>query len=255
MPIQSAKPKSLQQYAETRDESQIVNAVENSMVISNCHTDKIVELVSKWIMYIGIPKNDISEEITLVSAYIFQKYGFLTIGEIELAIELSLSRLSDVQYFGQFAPMYVSKVLESYLYYRKMTLADPIRRKQKDDMEAERKASIPSKEKQANEWKIMVMDYYKEWKATGEIRDVFSLLYYYLRRCNMMKINQERIIEAQIYGKKKVSELKKDSIDDILAHNTEKGFSRNYCVQRFFEDINIITLVNNIKPEHFDDSK
>jgi hypothetical protein len=71
----------------------------------------------------------------------------------------------------------------------------------------------------------------------------------------MMEVTKETIEEAQAYGKKKVAELKEKEffgkIDSHLYATQEKGFSRNYCVQKFFKTVDINILANNIKVEHF----
>ena len=64
------------------------------------------------------------------------------------------------------------------------------------------------------------------------------------------------ITEAQEYGKKKVIEAKQkkaltDKIDVGFFEAEEKSWSRSYCVQKFFETVDIDVLANNIKPELF----
>jgi hypothetical protein len=236
---QRKEQNSLLDYIQNNDELEIVKAVENSVIIKKSESSKeeLINVVVRWRMYIGVPKTDVAEELVLVAAFIWENYGFLTISEIELAYKLSiLNKLSNIEFYGQFAPMYVAKVLDSYLYYRKMTLADSIRRREKALQQEAEKRNRPTPEVMAEDWKKMVYEYYDEWKEKGEIRDAFSLLYNYLRKWKMMEVTKETIEEAQAYGKKKVAELKEKEffgkIDSHLYATQEKGFSRNYCVQR-----------------------
>ena len=257
LPTQQKEPNSLSDYIQSNEELEIVKAVENSVIINKSETSKeeLINVVVRWRMYIGVPKTDVAEELVLVAAFIWEHYGFLTISEIELAYKLSiLNKLSNVEFYGQFAPMYVAKVLDSYLYYRKMTLADSIRRREKALQEEAEKRNKPTPEVMAEDWKKMVYEYYEEWKQNGEIRDAFSLLYNYLRKWKMMIVTKETIEEAQAYGKKKIAEFKEKEffgIDSHLYDSQEKSFSRNYCVQKFFKTVDINMLANNIKVEHF----
>ena len=134
MSIQSNVQKSLLDYITSEEENAIVIAIEGFKQIAKAEDNKnlLIDLVVKWRMYIGIPKADVAEELVLVAAFIYENYGFLTVPEIELAIKLSVRRkLKDTEFHGYFSPMYVGKVLDSYLYYRKMTMADAIRRREK----------------------------------------------------------------------------------------------------------------------------
>lgn len=244
------------EYIQTNEELEIVKSVEGSKQIANIENrEELINSVVKWRMYIGMPKTDIAEELVLVAAFIHENYGFLTVGEIELAMKLSvLRKLKEVEFHGYFSPMYVAKVLDSYLYYRKMTMADAIRRKEKAIMDEKEKLNRPSPEKQAEDTRALFLNFYNEWKETHEIRDVFNLCYNYLRRTKLMTVTKETIDEAQKFGRMKVIELKqKQNYGKIEfdLDNEEKRWARNYCVGKFFETVDINILLNNIKPEHF----
>lgn len=251
--------KSLLDYITSDEEHAIVKAVEGSKQISKVENAKeeLIDVVVKWRMYIGIPKSDVAEELVLVAAFIFENYGFLTVQEIELAIKLSvLRKLRDVEFHGYFSPMYVAKVLDSYLYYRKMTMADSIRRREKAIEEEREKANKPSPEEQAEGYKELFRNFYNEYKTKGVIRDVFNLCYNFLRKHNMMQVPKERIEEAQAYGKMKVEEVKDKARReggkiDFDLDLEEKRWARNYCVQKYFDTVDINVLCNNIKPQHF----
>jgi hypothetical protein len=251
--------KSLLDYITSEDEHAIVKSIEGSKQISKEEDNKnlLIDLVVKWRMYIGIPKADVAEELVLVAAFIFENYGFLTIPEIELAIKLSVRRkLKDTEFHGYFSPMYVGKVLDSYLYYRKMTMADAIRRREKAIAEQVEKSNKPSPEQQAEDYKELFVSFYNEYKSQGYIRDVFNLCYNFLRKHDMMKVSKERIEEAQAYGRKRVEEVKETArkegrkIDYDLGLE-EKRWARNYCVQKYFDSVDINIICGNIKPEHF----
>jgi hypothetical protein len=256
--VQSRKPSSLQDYINSDEEYAIVQSVEGSKQIAKIENkEEIINTVVKWRMYIGIPKTDVSEELLLVASFIADNYGFLTLAEIELAIKLSVLRKIEGDFYGYFSPMYVAKVLDSYLHYRKITMTDAIRRKEKADMEEKEKANRPSPENQAENTRKIFRDYYSVWKETGEIRDVFSICYNFLRKHKMLEVSQTMIKEAQEYGKKKVMEAKQkkpltDRIDMNYFDAEEKSWARTYCVQKYFESVDIDVLANNIKPELFD---
>jgi hypothetical protein len=156
-------------------------------------------VVSKWRLYIGLPKEDVTEELAIVTDFISKNYNFLTLGEIELAYNLSVIRvLDDTEFYGSFSPLYVGKVLSSYLYYRKMTLADAIRRKEKYEMEQQEISNRPTPEEEAQLTKEILKDFYRKSQETGEVNDPFNICYNFLRKYHFMKVSKDDIEEYLI---------------------------------------------------------
>lgn len=252
---------SLLRFVKSEEEHQLASAVINHPQVSEVPIENIVNLVALWRMYIGIPKADVAEELVFVAGHIFENYGHMTIAEIELAIRLSVMRkLKDTEFNGYFSAFYVSKVLEAYLYYRKISLADAVRDREVFLREEKEKNNKPTPEEQAERFQALFRNFYKEWKEIGEINDPFSLSYNYLRKHNLMPVPPSLVKEAQEYGKKKADEHNKarqkrglktafSSID--IFQMEEKKWARNYCVQKYFENVDIDILCNKIIPEHF----
>jgi hypothetical protein len=88
-------------YAKTNEEFTIIRAIEESEFIGNLKEfGKIIDVVAKWRMYIGMPKQDISEELNVIASFIGMTYKHLTLKEIELAYHLSAIRvLDDVEFY------------------------------------------------------------------------------------------------------------------------------------------------------------
>lgn len=255
------EPKSLLRFVSNEMEHELAVAVLESPQIVNVPAEQIVNLVALWRMYIGIPKTDVAEEIAFISSYIHENYYFLTLSEIELAIKLSAKRiLKDAEFTGYFSPMYVSKVLDSFLYYRKITMAEPIRQRELAINEEKEKMNKPSPEEQARRFQELFRNFYIEWQKTGEINDPFSLAYNYLRKNNLLPVSKQMVADAQEYGKKKADEYIKArqksgrkisfKISDIVGME-EKKWARNYCVQKFFENVDIENLCSKIISTHF----
>lgn len=252
---------SLLRFVKNDEERELAIAVVNFPQIVQIPVEQVINLVALWRMYIGVPKTDVAEELAFLSNFIIENYGHMTVGEIELAIRLSVMRkLKDTEFNGYFSALYVSKVLESYLYYRKITLADSIREREIAIREEKERNQKPSPEEQAKRFQQLFRNFYQEWKDTGTINDPFSLAYNYLRNNKLMHVPQNVVAEAQAYGKKKADEQNKNrqkkglkttfsSID--LFQMEEKKWARNYCVQKYFENVDIDILCNKIIPEHF----
>ncbi len=244
------------EFTTNNEEVTLVKCVEGSVLIGNLtDLNPLVNVVAKWRMYIGLPKEDISEELSIVADFLFKQYPFLTISEIELAYTLSVTnKLKDVEFYGSFSPLYVGKVLDSYLYYRKLTLADTIRRKQKYDNELKEIESRPSPEKQCNDLKSAIKDMYEEFKQTGYLRDPFNICYNYFRRTKMLIVKKEEIDGAMDYGKKMYLSKERNLFEKVSESSKEseiQRYARNWCVQNYFNKMGIDVILNNIKVEHF----
>ena len=258
------EPKPLSEFVQNEEEFQIVNCVQNSILIRNLEgalqNPLLLQVVTEWRMYIGIPKTDVSEELVLLSKFLFDNYGNLTIDEIRLAYNLSARRkLQDVEFYGYFSPMYVAKVLDSYLYYRKLTMADAIRRKEKDDERIREEKNRPTPKQQSEDTKQLIREVYDEYVENGEVRDVFNIVYNFMRKHRDLlsfHINKEQLEQAIDYGKLKAREMrdKKPLFERVLPSDAKiesDRYARNWCVQNYFKNVDIDVLLNNIKPELF----
>jgi hypothetical protein len=234
---------------------QIIEAVEKSVLIGKLEDwNELLKVVAKWRLYIGIPKKEVDAELSVVTEFIGNTYPFLTLSEIELAYNLSIARkLEDVEFFGYFSPLYVGKVIDSYLYYRKVNLADTIRRRDRYLQEQNEINNRPTPEQQAQDTKEIIGEFYKRYKETGEVEDVLCICYNYFRKFKMLKVSQEDIDEAMAYAKKKVTS-KPLPFARVMENSNDyetKIYARNFIVQKYFENVDIDVLLNNIKPEQF----
>lgn len=257
MPNQSQKH-SLFPFVQNNEEQKIVECVENSVLISRIKNENdILSVVAKWRMYCGLPKQDVSEEVAMVRDFIIENYGFLTISEIELAYKLAtLNKLDDAEFYGHFSPIYISKVLNSYLYYRKKTLAEAIRRKEKYETNLLIEKNKPTPEEEAELTKKIFKDFYEQHKSGKDINDILNICWTFLRKYKMIKPTKDEIADAIKYGEQKA----KDNEQTIWKFYETSGidrevdvrrFARNYCVQRFFEKTDIEKFLDDIKPELF----
>ena len=250
------KQNNLSPFIETNEELQIVKAVEESEIISNLSDiTKLLKIVSKWRVYVGIPKSDVSEELAIITDFIFHNFGHLTLKELELAINLSILRkLDDVDFYGSFSAMYVGKVLDSYLYYRKQTMADVIRRRDKKSYEELEQKSKPSPTEEAELTREIFADFYKEYKEKGSINDFMNLCWNFLRKYKFLTPVKAEYDEALEFAKKEIDKLNKNLFireDKDEKDQKIKILARNYLVQKYFDNVEINVVLNNIKPELF----
>jgi hypothetical protein len=217
--------------------------------------DALLSVVSGWRMFIGLPKNDVTAELTIATKFISDHYGnFLTLAELELAYNLAcIGKLGDVEFRGYFSPEYIGKVIRAFLHYRSTTLADAVRKREKRAAEIEDEKNRPTPQQQSDNMKKIIREFYNEYKKTGEVKDVLNICYNFLRKMKVLVVTQADLEKAQKWGKEKAEIIMKADQRNFKWNNEieYKRWARNWCVQNFFQSVDIDVLINNIKPEQF----
>ena len=230
---------------------------------NNEHIDDLIGLLAKWRWMSGVSsinqnEDEIAQELALISKFVISNYPYLTLEEISLAIDLSLTdKLDcDVKTYNTFTPMYVSRILNAYKQYRldvyNKLKANEVIAKQK--IEKEKKLS-PQEKMDAT---IDLINYfYEQYNTSGEVNDLFNTVYSFLKRTNNIDINKELIDEALAYGTEKANALFNKQYDVLFNKNKfdtdywQKHHARNYCVGKLFSKIKIEELISKIKVEDF----
>lgn len=111
------------EVADTPEQIKLANAV-NEAKLSQMSVDEMKEplssLIALWNLTIGKREELLPQIIVLIGKYIIEYYPQITLSEIKLAIDLSVMGKLNVgaECYDNFSPMYVSKILNSYLEYK-----------------------------------------------------------------------------------------------------------------------------------------
>jgi hypothetical protein len=101
---------------------------------------RLIQVVTKWRIMLGLSKDMSEEELKINVQFIKNSYGKLTAKEIELAIDLSLQgRLGvDAQPYGNFSPLYISKILNAFVDKHDEQINALLQRKRQAEIDAKR---------------------------------------------------------------------------------------------------------------------
>lgn len=269
-------------YAQSRDEANVINAIYhyapiyvsiNTLTQLNINESKklmqslmneVIEVLAKWRIMIGVSfdnhdeKQD-AEELKIIAKFIINNYDNITIQELKQCINLSIIGVLnvDTRHYNNFSCLYVSNIIIAYLEYKRNLVNELNERREKHERELyiEDKPTAEVKMKGITE---LLQYLYDEYKSNGIINDYFNAAYSFLRRTKRLKHNQAMIDEATKYGKEKCrDEVKK--IFGIIVNTKEKPnikaiedrFAKNYFVQKLFDKINIDELISSIKISEF----
>lgn len=260
---------SLSDYAQSQDEYNFSVVIATPPLAIMCeierdYVNKLIDVLAKWRWMSGInaynqDENEIGQELALISKFILSNYSTISLDEISLAIDLSLTdKLNvDVRTFNTFSPMYVSRILNAYLEYKRRLYNDMMDRKDRANAKKElEKKATPQEKMEA--MVDLIHYFYEQYKSEGTINDYFNTLYNYLRRTKRLNPSKEVVEEAMEYGKSMAKEHINSFFGKGIAdekpnkENIEKRFARNYCVQKYFDGVDINEVTSTIKINEFE---
>jgi hypothetical protein len=96
----------------------------------------LIKSITSWRLHLGIREKMSDEELIINMAFIKDSYPNITLDDIRLAIRYSLNGTLGMnpEAFGSFSPLYISKVINAYLNYKKEEIHHMyLRKKYHDD--------------------------------------------------------------------------------------------------------------------------
>jgi hypothetical protein len=220
----------------------------------------LLDCIGQWAAALGVTKDITSVDVKMISTFIYNQFGNLTIKEIEYAIQLSLANKldCDAELYGRgLSVSYVGKILSSYIEYKRSELRDLNYRLQlqKDS----RTKEITPKDKMDSTKETIVM-VYRDFEKTKLVNDPFNTIYNFLRKVKLLEPTKVQIAEAMEFGKKMAkqendklygmypSSRKEKEVDIDLVI---KKYARNYCVGIYFEQNDLNLILSKINEEQF----
>lgn len=251
--MQSTKQRanSLINYATTGEEIEIIKALGDIRLkeITKEEADRLIELVGKWAFYMGSTSRLSSDDILMLSKFLKDNYGFLTINEIHLAISLNMKgHLGRIEYYGNLTPLFMSNVLNAYVEHKHECIKPVLERKAKDDLP-------PTPKMTDEETLAMTKDAfrleYAKYKKNGVIDDLFSIIYTFIDKNNRIIQRDGLKEEAFSYAQKM---LQRDSVKeaknlgDLIRNAVNKDDTIRF--EKHFQNYIVIDLfsrINNIE--------
>ena len=250
------KQEPLSAFVGNQEELKLVKLIEDGVMIQRLENPKetVLELVTQWRFAVGLPKEDVSEELVVVTNFILMNYAHMTLGEIENAINMSIMKqLKDCDFFGHFSPMYCASVLESYLHYRKIRLADAVKRRQQYLIKATEERNRPTQEQQAENMKEILSGLWQEFQEMGVVKDPFNLAYEYLYRIGALHVNFKDLATGIRNAVRENSIMRQAEFKTVGDYSlNERRLAKNWLVQNYFSSLQKVEQVLMlVDPIHF----
>jgi|GEM_PF-5046760 len=226
--------------------------------LKGSETNSIIDLVGFWAATLGVTKDITSVDLKMVSTFIFNQFGNLTLSEIKYGIQLSVAHKlnCDPQLYGRgLSVAYVGNILSAYIEHKRSELKDLMYRLQNQNKE-----KIVTPEEKMNIAKETLVMLYREWEQTKLINDPLSTIYNMLRRVKLLVPTKEEIDDAIAHGKEATIEYLKNQKPNYAVKSQiikedegilNKRFARNYIVQKYFENNALNLILEKLIIEHF----
>lgn len=274
--LQEKQSKSIIKWAQTPQELEISKAIDGGIEISKFNKrddEDLINYLGQWRIMIGDPRKQSKESIAVEQLLITNKlkelYPFITLPEIKLAADMSITgKLSVAPHLYQnqtFSVLYVTAIINAYLEYKREQLLPVFERfhtskpeKRFITVQQERQLTID-----------LFKDEYDYLLKNGVIDDPMNLCYRFLRESNRLPVYPKDLEDAKSYGREmaKLFFQKEDgSVKEALAKSqdkTQKGeslsvkkiedrYSRNFLVQLQFNKLtNIEQLTDTFNLQEF----
>ena len=263
--MQQKKPSSsLVKYAETREDALLLSAA-SQLSLSEADSDmmkRLVDILAKWRWMVGIStqnqdEDEMAKELVLLAQFIQQNYPILTLDEINLSIDLSLTgKLNvDSKPYNVFSPLYVGRILNAYIDHKRSVYNKTYENKLLAESKQPPKEVTPEEKMKSM---VELVEYlYRQYKEKGVMNDHLNVMYNFLRRTNKLKPPKELVDEAMEYGKRMAKEQRENMFVKVLLsekpnkENVEKRYARNYCVQKYFDKLPLEEIIKSINLQDF----
>lgn len=247
MPAQQGSP-SLLPFVNNQNEYQIVKAIENFPQLKDTEKTIIHEVIIKWKVFLGI-SDGWQEKDDLLLDFIQHYYYFISIAELNLAIELSVARKLSVDvelYNNNFSPLYAGKIITAYLEYKKIHMKRILEKR-------DNSPTLPATPQQEmNDMIIVISSFYDEFKKTGDISDEHTICYDFLiKKKKLVTVDEAMLNKAMDYGREKFALDNPSVQDEVIKKAFVHVYARNWVVKAYFETVDITGLKSNITTEDF----
>ena len=250
-------------WIKTNDEKEIYVAKHGKELqyFKNEDMNALYKTMVQWIYTLGLTNKVAENDIIALTTTTKDLFPNITLKEISLAIKLSLqNKLGvDVECYGNFSPLYISKILNSYIDYSKETMQNiGWRKKSYDNM------LPPPKDERTYEQKVeaikKVILFYSDWVKTKDtyVGDYNNVIWEFLKGLGMLdptKVNLEeaeqwaddRIKLESITTQAKVFSKLSYEKKELEFKKFRKLYGRYYVMKKIFREIeNVQEFINNI---------
>jgi hypothetical protein len=246
--------------ANTDEEKSLIEYSFNKLIRNFDTNDRnnLINVIGSWAAALGVSKDITAIDIKMISTFISNQFGNLSLQEIEYAISLSLANKlnCDSNLYGKGLNVaYIGNILSAYIQYKRVNLADVNYKIQNQEVD---KTPI-TPEYKMNICKETLVLCYRDWEANANNIGSLNSLYNDFKRIGLFKgvITQDDINKSIDYGKRAASDFimkynvigsKPDKDQSLVA---QQRFARNYIIAIYFKKNSLNSILEKLTVDKF----
>lgn len=184
-------------------EKEICLATEGKQLqhFKNADMNVLKGMIVKWVYMLGLTNKVDEKDIIALTKITQDLFPKITLKQLELAIKYSMQGVLgvDIECYGNFSPLYISKILNAYLKFSREKIHEVSwRTKSIERMDEQKKLAIPYSEEVASTRKIIKLYIERVTTTTQYIGDFNNTIWEMLKRLGYLdpkKIDLEQADE------------------------------------------------------------
>tara|TARA_R110000803_G_scaffold16317_1_gene44719 strand:+ start:2306 stop:3001 length:696 start_codon:yes stop_codon:yes gene_type:complete len=206
----------------------------------------VIDALGKWRFYLGIKEKASKEEIIINVQFIRDHFGNYNVNDIHEAMQTSIAGKLDVDnnHYGNFGPLYISRVLNAYKNHKSEILQYCKRQLDKNAPKA-----LPERnpKEELDAMKTFFLRAHKDAKDEF-FNDYGDVWYNFAKRNGYFNFTQKIIEDAKRFGKLKANDEASDGILMKMQYNQrmkkeqrelrERSYARSFVVNLWLKSIN-----------------
>jgi hypothetical protein len=222
---------------------------------TNADMDGLKNVIVQWVYTLGLSSKIGEKDIFALTKITKDLFPKLTIKDIQLAIKFSLqNKLGvDIECYGNFSALYISKILNAYCDYNQEKMKEIIWRKESFNKQIEAPKEIRPYEERLESTKRLII-YYGDWVKNNDtyLGDYNNVIWEFLKRIGYLDPTKVNLEEAEEWADNRIkleAITTQAKVFSKLSHEKrEKEFAkfrrlygRYYVMKKIFREIDNVT--------------
>lgn len=257
MQLEKSNEMSIGAWIKSKEEKEIFIATNDKQLQyfnSNQDMNSLRDTMVQWIYTLGLTDKVKTEDVIAVTKYTRELFPQITVKSIQLAIKYSLqNKLNvDIECYGNFSPLYISRIINAYLEYSNETLKQVEWQKKTyflQNKEEEEQETYEERLVRARNWIKYYLNYLKNNKRyIGDYNNNAWELFTKLGKLQPQNINLE---EAERWADERIKTESMTTQANVFAKLTKERREEEYAKYRkiygqYFVMKKIILEIENI---------
>lgn len=211
----------------------------------------LIKVVTKWRIMLGLSKEMSEEELKINLQFIKNSYGNITLKELNLAIDLSLEGKleTDVEPYGNFSPLYISRILNAFLQFHNQKVNELIQREKRIQEYQRQQVKELTYEEKVEECIKFIKGFSRLVKESNRYYgDYNHVIWNFLNNNGLIDPDDELLLKADEFAQNEILKDRENDVKKVLSKmkihdkklemkRRKEMYGRFYVMRNFFRNL------------------